>query len=159
MNDDERGLQRELRQARPFRTPAQEATVALLHTADGVRRHLIGALEPYGITLQQFNVLRILRGSHPDPLPTLEIAERMIERQPGITRLLDRLMSKGWVRRERYTADRRLVHCWITDEGLELLRRTDPVVDAADRAAAGSLQPAELEQLIDLLARVRSATR
>jgi len=149
-------LQRETKQKRPFGTRAQEATVALLRTADGVRRRLAQTVDPHGITLQQYNVLRILKGAAPDPLPTLEIAERMIEAQPGITRLLDRLADKGLVRRERCADDRRQVHCWITEEGLDLLADLDPVVDEADRAAVGTLSAAQVEQLLRLLEVVRA---
>ena len=149
-------LQREIKQKRPFGSRAQEATVALLRTADVVRRQLAHTVDPHGITLQQYNVLRILKGAAPDPLPTLEIAERMIEAQPGITRLLDRLDAKGLVRRERCADDRRQVHCWITDEGLELLADLDPVVDEADRAAVGALSTAQVEHLLRLLEVVRA---
>ena len=149
-------LQREIKQRRPFGTRAQEATIALLRTADVVRRRLAQTVDPHGITLQQYNVLRILKGAAPDPLPTLEIAERMIEAQPGITRLLDRLGDKGLVRRERCADDRRQVHCWITEEGLDLLADLDPVVDEADRAAVGALSAAQVEQLLRLLEVVRA---
>jgi len=149
-------LQREIKQRRPFGSRAQEATIALLRTADVVRRRLAHTVDPHGITLQQYNVLRILKGAAPDPLPTLEIAERMIEAQPGITRLLDRLDAKGLVRRERCADDRRQVHCWISEEGLDLLADLDPVVDEADRAAVGALSPAQVEQLVRLLEVVRA---
>ena len=149
-------LQREIKQRRPFGTRAQEATIALLRTADVVRRRLAQTVDPHGITLQQYNVLRILKGAAPDPLPTLEIAERMIEAQPGITRLLDRLVDKGLVRRERCAEDRRQVHCWITEEGLDLLADLDPVVDEADRAAVGALSGGQVEQLLRLLEVVRA---
>ena len=84
-------LQRELRQRRPFQSPAHEAVLGLMRTADLVRRQAAALIEPHGITLQQFNVLRILRGAGGEGLPTLEVAERMIEQTPGVTRLLDRL--------------------------------------------------------------------
>jgi DNA-binding MarR family transcriptional regulator len=149
-------LQREIKQRRPFASKAQEAAVALLRTADVVRRRLAQTVEPHGITLQQYNVLRILKGASPDPLPTLEIAHRMIEEQPGITRLLDRLDAKGLVRRERCAEDRRQVHCWITDEGRELLAGLDPAVDAADEAAVAALSATQVQQLVRLLEVVRS---
>src|SRR5437867_4356503 len=97
-------IERELKQTRPFPSRRQEAAVALLRTADRLRHLLTRWLEPAGITAQQYNVLRILRGALPGPLPTLEIAERMIERTPGITRLLDRLEAKRLVGRERCAA-------------------------------------------------------
>ena len=100
-------LQHELRQRRPFASPAHEAVVGLMRTADLVRRQMTALVEPHGITLQQFNVLRILRGAGDEGLPTLEVAERMIEQTPGVTRLLDRLEAKELVRRQRCPKDRR----------------------------------------------------
>jgi DNA-binding MarR family transcriptional regulator len=150
-------LQREIRQRKPFRSRGQEGVVGLLRTADLLRRGLSGVIEPHGVTLQQYNVLRILRGAGREGLPTLEIAERMIEHAPGITRLLDRLEKKRLVRRERCASDRRQVLCWITREGRALVSRLDTPVDRADRAALKALGPSELRRLIALLDRVRAA--
>jgi MarR family transcriptional regulator, organic hydroperoxide resistance regulator len=155
--DTSKSLREEIKQGRPFRGPAEEATIAILRTADVVRRKLSEVIEPKGITLQQYNVLRILRGSHPDPLPTLEIGERLIEQAPGITRLLDRLESKGLVQRERSGQDRRLVLTRIRTSGLALLAELDDVVDQADRQAIGTLDPEEIAQLTAILQRVRRA--
>src|SRR5512147_554934 len=137
--EDASPLQREIRQTRPFPSRGQEVVVALLRTADLVRRILAGVLEPYGITLQQYNVLRILRGAGEQGLPTLEIGERMIEQTPGVTRLLDRLEAKEWVRRERCRDDRRQVLCWLTPAGLGLVERLDEPIDSADAAAVAML--------------------
>jgi DNA-binding MarR family transcriptional regulator len=127
----------ELQQTRPFGSPAEEAAVGLLLTADLMKRRMSAVVEPAGITHQQYNVLRILRGSHPEPMPTLAIAERMIEQTPGITRLLDRLESKGLVARERGSDDRRCVYCRITDRGLALLATLDEaLLDVASQAFA-----------------------
>lgn len=156
MHDPGDTLQRELHQSQPFRSRAQEATIAILRTADILRRRLSAAVEPEGITFQQYNVLRILRGARGEPMPTLKIAERLIEQAPCITRLLDRLEAKGLVRRERCTEDRRQVLCWITDRGLELLERLDRPVDEADEALTRQLDPSELESLLRLLERVRA---
>ena len=148
-------LQRELSQSKPFPGPEQEGAVALLRTADLVRREVERVLEPLGITGQQFNVLRILRGARPGPLPTLEIADRMIEHAPGITRLLDRLEARALVKRERCRADRRRVLCSITPAGLELLRVADGPVHEAERLIVGRLRGARLTQLVRLLGIVR----
>ena len=156
MSPEKSLLQREIRQRKPFHSPAQEATVGILRTADLLRRHVGRVIERYGITHQQYNVLRILRGAHPDPLPTLEIGERMIEQTPGVTRLIDRLEAKGLVRRERCTDDRRLVHCRITEEGLGLLREMDGPVDEADERLLEGLGEEEVRQLVSLLDRIRS---
>ena len=86
---------------RPFRTRSQEAYVALLRTAADSKRFLSHKLDAEDVTLQQYNVLRILRGAGDGGLPTLSVAERMVERTPGVTRLIDRMERKGWVTRER----------------------------------------------------------
>jgi DNA-binding MarR family transcriptional regulator len=155
MHERDSALRREIRQGRPFISRAQEATVAILRTADVLRSRFASLIEPHGVTVQQYNVLRILRGSHPEPLATLEIGERLIERMPGVTRLLDRLEAKGLVRRERSSEDRRMVHCWIAGQGLELLAALDPGVDELDEEIAGALGAAEIDRLVEMLERVR----
>lgn len=150
-------IQQEIKQTRPFRSTAQEAGIALLRTTDLVRRRMSAVLEAEDVTVQQYNVLRILRGAGPEGLPTLEIAERMIEQAPGITRLLDRLEAKGLVSRERCPTDRRQVTCRIAKPGLALLSALDPIVDALDDSMLGNLTRTELKQLIHLLDRIRAA--
>jgi DNA-binding MarR family transcriptional regulator len=150
-------LQREIRQRKPFRTPSQEAVVGLLRTTDRVRRTLAGVVEPRGVTLQQYNVLRILRGARPRGLPTLEIAARMVEHAPGITRLLDRLQAKALVRRQRRSQDRRQVMCRITAAGLRLLAGLDAGLQRADQSTLGMLSRRDLRRLIALLDRIRAA--
>ena len=148
-------LQRELRQKRPFRTAAQEAVLALVRTADLVSRDASRVVEPHGITLQQYNVLRILRGAGDEGLPTLEVAERMIEQTPGVTRLLDRLETKGLIRRERCRVDRRQHLCWITSEGRRLLDRLDAPMLAAHEESLRGLDGANRQQLVALIAEIR----
>jgi DNA-binding MarR family transcriptional regulator len=150
-------LQSEIRQRKPFRTPSQEAVVGLLRTTDRVRRTLAGVVEPRGVTLQQYNVLRILRGARPRGLPTLEIAARMVEHAPGITRLLDRLQAKALVRRQRRSQDRRQVMCRITPAGLRLLAGLDAGLQRADQSTLGMLSRRDLRRLIALLDRIRAA--
>lgn len=149
-------LQKEIRQGKPFRSRGQEVVVALIRTADLVRRVVGRVLEPYDITVQQYNVLRILRGAGEQGLPTLEIGERMVEHAPGITRLLDRLEVKGLVRRQRCPEDRRQVLCWLTPAGAELVERLDEPVDSADAEAVAMLPPEEQERLLRLLDAVRA---
>jgi DNA-binding MarR family transcriptional regulator len=148
-------IERELKQTRPFPTLGGQAAVGLMRTADLLRRLLEQALEPLGVTAQQYNVLRILRGARPEPLPTLEIAERMIERTPGITGLLDRLEAKKLVRRDRCESDRRQVLCTITAAGLDLLRDADAVVSDIESRSLGRLSDVKTRQLIRLLDAVR----
>lgn len=134
---------------------AERVIVSLLGAADATRRFLATVVAGEGLTLQQYNVLRILRGAAPDPLPTMEIAERMIEKTPGVTRFLDSLESGGLVRRERSPEDRRMVHARITEEGLELLARLDDPVERADRATIDGLSSDRVDRLIDALEAVR----
>jgi DNA-binding MarR family transcriptional regulator len=143
------------RRKHPVGSEAQKAYVALLSAADRVRAFFADTAGPHGITGQQYNVLRILRGAEPEGLPTLTIAERMIERAPGMTRMIDRLEGKGLATRERRAKDRRCVHCRITAKGLDLLRRLDEPVEEANQAAFAALNRRELAQLVTLLDRVR----
>ena len=148
---------RELKQNKPFRSEMQEAAVALMRTADVVRRSGAAVIEPLGITGQQYNVLRILRGAGKEGLPTLEVAERMIEQTPGITRLVDRLEAKQLARRERCLQDRRQIFCHITQVGLDLLERLDDPVLLAHHQVLETLGPGDVTQLLSLLDRVREA--
>lgn len=152
-------LQSEIQQTRPFRSSSQEAVLGILRTADLLRRVISKIVEPWGITQQQYNVLRILRGAGGEGLPTLTIAQRMVERTPGITRLIDRLESKGWVERKRCQDDRRQVVCRITQMGLDLLAELDGPIDAFDDTGLAMLDTRDQEQLIILLDRVREGLR
>ncbi|KPJ83829.1 MAG: hypothetical protein AMS19_03015 [Gemmatimonas sp. SG8_23] len=149
-------IQQEIKQSKPFRSKSQEAYVALLRTADDSKRHVGDVLEPSGVTLQQYNVLRILRGAGEEGLPTLTVAERMIERTPGVTRLIDRMEKKGWVERRRCTEDRRRVWCKITQSGLKLLESLDRPIEAVDDVFESVLRPEEVAQLVEYLDRLRA---
>jgi DNA-binding MarR family transcriptional regulator len=142
-----------LRARTPLRSPAQAAAIALLRAADWLRRELAGVVEPHGITLQQFNVLRILRGARA-PLPTLEIASRMVEQAPGITRLLDRLEAKGLVARQRCESDRRQVLCSITRAGRDQLAALDEPFLAAEERLIAPLSRTDMEAVARAAARL-----
>jgi MarR family transcriptional regulator, organic hydroperoxide resistance regulator len=146
-----------IKQAQPFKSRGHEATVAILHTADLVRRRLARTVEPNGITLQQFNVLRILRGGGDAGVATLDVADRMVEQAPGITRLLDRLEAKRLVRRQRCPKDRRQNLCWITSEGRALLEQLDAPVLAASEACVANLSRTDQLALIRLLDSIRAS--
>ncbi len=135
---------------------AEQALIGVVRTADLFMRLSTGLLEAHGLTPQQYNVLRILRGAGGE-LPTLDVADRLIEQTPGITRLLDRLEAKGLVRRQRCPKDRRRHLCRITDEGTRLLDTLDvPVVQSAERCLKG-LNRADQQALVTLLDRARAA--
>jgi DNA-binding MarR family transcriptional regulator len=140
-----------------FRSREQQATLGLLRTAEALKRSLAQLVESHGITAQQYNVMRILRGAGPEGLPTLTIGERMIEQTPGVTRLVDRLERKGLVDRKPCPKDRRRVFCVITEKGLALLKDLDEPVNRWDAHNVAVLQPSDVDSLISLLDRVRAA--
>jgi len=150
-------LREELKQTKPFHSAAHEAVVSVLRTAAIVQRQLALVVEPSGVTLQQYNVLRILRGAGDEGLPTLAIRDRMIEEAAGITRLLDKLERAGHVVRERCTPDRRQVLCRITPAGLAVLAVLDAPVSAVNDAAVRTLEPGEQAKLVELLGAVRAS--
>jgi MarR family transcriptional regulator, organic hydroperoxide resistance regulator len=129
----------------------------LLSTADKIKTLFEKVCAPFDITGQQYNVLRILRGAEPQGLPTLTIAERVIEKTPGITRMIDRLEAKGLVAREIRPHDRRCVYCRITKKGLKLLKLLDEPVEEFNKQAFRGLSAKELEQLVALLLKARKA--
>ncbi|TVR64765.1 MAG: MarR family transcriptional regulator [Gemmatimonadales bacterium] len=144
-----------LRRTTRFRSREQWVGISLLRNADLLRRRLTKVVDAEGVTLQQYNVLRILRGAGEAGIPTLSVAERMIERTPGVTRLLDRLEARGWVSRERSSEDRRRVLARITPEGRALLERLDEPLARAEDAAFAALEPVRLSRLGALLEDVR----
>lgn len=146
-----------IKQTKPFTTLEQEAEVAFLKTADHLRRMKTGMFEAHDLTEQQYNVLCILRGAGKDGLCTLAVADRLIEHTPGITRLMDRLESKGLVKRERAKADRRQVYCFITKAALELLALLDPEVEKSAKRAFSLLTKGEMSLLLKNLEKIRDA--
>jgi DNA-binding MarR family transcriptional regulator len=135
--------------------PEEAAFVDLLRTTDVLSRGLVRVLKSEALSPTQYNVLRILRGS-PEGLPCGEIANRMITRDPDVTRLLDRLEKRGLISRCREARDRRTVTAQISAEGLELLARLDEPVLAAHRRQLGHLGQQRLRDLAELLRVARS---
>ncbi|MEE8177668.1 MAG: MarR family transcriptional regulator [Acidobacteriota bacterium] len=121
-----------------------------------MRRSWGAVVEQGGVTSQQYNVLRILRGAGKEGLPTREIAARLIEKSPGITRFVDQLESRGLLKRRRSSSDRRQVFCTITPSGLELLSKLDKPVDEWEKESLSMLYGKELKHLIDFLERIHS---
>lgn len=134
-----------------------EALLSILHTADIIHRRTARFMEPFGITPQQYNVLRILRGAGSTGLPTLDIADRMIEQAPGITRMIDRLEAKKFVTRERSSEDRRQVLCRITHEGLQLLGVLDAPLREQAASVVGEATEEQLAVLVSVLDTIRAA--
>ena len=131
----------------------------LMRAADLVRRQMTTIVDPHGLTLQQFNVLRILRGAGADGLPTLEVASRMVEQTPGITRLLDRLEAKELIRRGRCPKDRRQHLCWITTKGVALLHKLDVPIARTHEEALKGLRAKDRVAFLRLLDALHAAHR
>src|SRR6202795_4718192 len=150
-----RGLQAELKQKIPFTNPEQEAYLSLLHTADALQSRIEAKLKDFGLTGTQYNALRILRGAGAEGLPCSEIGERMITRDPDITRLLDRLQKRGLAERSRGKQDRRVIYGKITPAGLKLLREMDGPLEKFGREMLRHVRQEKLKQLVELLELVR----
>lgn len=144
-------VQRVLRQKTPLPTPQAEAFLAIQIAAARLLDPWAKYLKSHGVTPGQYNVLRILRGARPEALTCSEIAERMITRDPDITRLLDRLDSRQLITRERDAEDRRMVRTRIAGAGLELLAELDAPAKAMGDRAMGALDPTGLKELTRLL--------
>jgi DNA-binding MarR family transcriptional regulator len=130
--------------------------VALLRTADALARGAEVLLKTMGLSSAQYNVLRILRGAGSEGLACKAVGCRMISRDPDITRLLDRMESRGWIARARGTKDRRVVKTRITTEGLRLLEELEAPVRELHRRQLDPLPAKDLRLLSRLLERVRT---
>jgi DNA-binding MarR family transcriptional regulator len=148
-----------LKQARPFDSLEAEVLIGLQITAQRIMEPWIAYLKQHaGLTPNQYNVLRILRGAHPEGLKCFEIGERMITRVPDVTRLTDRLISAGLVRRERDTTDRRRVTIYLTASGMEMLNSLDAAAAAMPAEILGHIGDRDLRRLRDILEEVVGRT-
>ncbi len=164
-------LKDEIRKRKPFDSLEQEVFLNLQKTADVLLTDASEVLKPFGLSPTQYNVLRILRGAgagcrgggHSDPaakgIACREIGQRMITRDPDITRLLDRLEDRGLITRARETEDRRVINTKITQAGLDLLAGLDEPVLEMHRRQLGHLGKQKLNELLELLEKARVGSR
>ncbi len=138
-----------------FTSPSQEAMLSIIVTSNWVLGELAATMSPYQITPAQYNVLRILRGCQAPEMTCSAIGERLLDRTPDVTRLLNRLEQNGLVRRERASHDRRVVEVSITPKGRTLLDMMQPDIDAIQARLTRHLSAAQQQQLIELLDLVR----
>jgi DNA-binding MarR family transcriptional regulator len=144
-------LKREIAQELPFSSIEEEAFLNLLRTADCLDRAFQRTSREWGITGTQYNVLRILRGAHPQGLTCSAIGNRMITAEPDITRLLARLKALKLIKQQRDRQDRRVVWTQISDSGLDLLRQMEPVIKRIPKELLGHLAEHELGEFTRLL--------
>jgi len=149
-------LQSELRKKGPFDSLEQEAMLNLLRAADQFQNRFGRMFRKFGLTASQYNILRILRGEG-KPLPSLEIADRMIQVVPAITGLIDRLEKAEMVVRRRCEEDRRVVYIEITPKALSLLAEMDEPLRQLHQEMIGHLSPDELQDLTRLLDKARAS--
>ena len=148
-------LKKEIKQKRPFSSLQEEVVLSMLRTADQLAVPMTEVLRETNLSMSQYNVLRILRGAGGESLPCGEISERMVRRDPDLTRLLDRLEARGLVTRSRGTADRRVVQATITKEGLALLDSLDKVIEETVRGTLSHMPESRLNTLCELLEEAR----
>jgi DNA-binding MarR family transcriptional regulator len=147
------GIEKDIHQA-TFRTARQKAMINVLYTYGWIIERIKVSLAKEDITHQQFNILRILRGSAPEPLSTLQIRERMLDKMSDTSRIVDRLIVKGLVKKTVCSKDKRLVDVVITDKGLKLLKKMDEEQNQMD-SILNNLSETESEQLSHLLDKLR----
>ena len=153
-----RRLREELKQSRPFATIEAEVYLEIQRTAQVTQRWVAEVLKPDALSPAQFNVLRILRGARPAALSSRMIGERMVNHDPDLTRLLDRLEARGLVAKTRDTDDRRVVNVRVTKSGMTRVEAASKVVHERMMEALGPLGPRKLGALADLLEQVRAGT-
>lgn len=151
-------LARELKQTKPFGTLEEEVFVNVLKTAAVLEGGVAVVLKTSGLSPTQYNTLRILRGAGEGGLPCHEISERMIKRDPDLTRLLDRMEKAGLVERHRSNEDRRMVFTRITERGREFMATLAPASRQVAQKALGHLGEKKLRALIELLEEAREGT-
>lgn len=147
-------VEQEILQQRPFRSDKERLIVTIMRTSAWICEQFERELEPYGISQQQYNVLRILRGST-DPLSTCDIRRRMIDRASDTSRIVDRLVAKGLVEKTPDLLDRRRIEVRLTPKGQQLLEVLDPIVRTFHQRAS-VLTPDERRMMIEWLDRLRS---
>lgn len=151
-------LAEEIHQTKPFRTSEEEVFLNILRTSERLQAACQRRMKVIGLTMTQYNVLRILRGAGEQGLTCKAIGALMVSADPDITRLLARLQKQKLIRQQRSPEDGRAVLSYISAKGLELLAELDPIVDEANRNLLGHLTAEEQSKLIHLLERAREST-
>ena len=144
------------RRGQRFDSPQQEAYLNLWRTYDRLRLLEDELFARFDLTAQQYNALRLLKAAHPKKVATLSLAGRLVSRAPDITRLLDKLVERGLVERERPADNRRVVNVGITDAGQALLDQLAPAIRECHERQLGHMDEDEMRTLVELLRKARS---
>ena len=148
-------IETDIKQNAPFRTPYQRVMVNLMYTSNWIAANQTQLLKPSGLTPQQYNVLRILRGQYPNPVKVSDITERMLDKMSNASRLVDKLVLKKLALRTECPSDRRAVDVVITKKGMELLSELDIKLDEWSDNQREKLTQEEAIHLSQLLDRLR----
>jgi DNA-binding MarR family transcriptional regulator len=149
-------IETDIKQTTPFKSPYHRVMVNVIFTSNWLSDSQAHVLKPFGLTLQQYNVLRILRGQYPNPVKVSDITERMLDKMSNASRLVDKLVAKKLVLRTECPSDRRAVDVVITDQGMALLKRLDVHQTEWDEQQRCKLTEEEAVQLSHLLDRLRA---
>jgi DNA-binding MarR family transcriptional regulator len=149
-------IETDIKQGVPFKSPYHRAMVNVLYTSNWLANRQAQLLKPSGLTLQQYNVLRILRGQHPAPVKVSDITERMLDKMSNASRLVDKLVLKNLVLRTECPSDRRAVDVIVTDAGLDLLKQLDEGVERLNEELNDKLTLEEAVKLSEFLDRLRA---
>jgi len=139
-----------------FRSPYQRLVINLIFTSNWVIHKQMEIFKEYDLTPEQFNVLRILRGQHPNPIKVSDISERMLDKNSNTSRLIDKLLIKELVERTSCPSDRRAVDVVITDSGLELLKNIDPEIEKWENSLS-AISFEEADAVNSLLDKIRQS--
>lgn len=148
-------IETEIKQTTPFKTPYHRVMVNLIYTSNWIADNQSKLLKPFGLTLQQYNVLRILRGQFPSPVKVSDITERMLDKMSNASRLVDKLLLKELVLRTECPTDRRAVDVVITDAGMALLVKIDALLIGWENGQRTKLTEDEAVRLSHLLDQMR----
>ncbi len=149
------GIKEEIRQTKPIRTSGEELILSLVKTVDLLKTGFDSVLKEHDLTQSQFNILRICRGAEGEGRTCSEISERMLTKVPDVTRLLDRMIKKSLVKRERCTSDRRIVWIFITDVGLSLINTVSPIVEQYTDSITEHIPDTDIAQSIQIVNTLR----
>lgn len=147
-------LEEEIKQKK-FKSEYQKLLLNVIFTGNWLNSQSIKAFKPFGVSPQQYNVLRILKGQHPDAITVNQIAERMLDKNSNASRLVDKLVVKALVKREICEKDRRQMDVAITDKGLKLLTEMENNIEHIDQVISKSVTKKEAEQLNAILDKIR----
>ncbi len=149
-------IEEAIKQLRPFKTEYQKVVVNVLYTASWLDQHSAKMLRRFDISPQQYNLLRILRGMHPQPASIKSITERMLDKMSNTSRLVDKLLAKDLVERDTCPSDRRKVNVRITAAGLQILNDVQPLMEDQMQELISGISQDEALTLNKLLDKMRS---